>query len=62
MTPRKIAYLEVVEFATGNVVKTVEVTNPDSSCRGDTKIGTVEMGMLRNMNLEEYGVREKGKS
>ena len=59
MANRKSATLEVVELATGKVVHTVKVTNPDGSMRGMTKLDTVEMGLLRNMNTDKFRVREK---
>lgn len=49
------ATLEVVELATGKVIHTVEV-GPGKD------VDKVTMGMLRNMDLDRYSVRERGKS
>lgn len=47
--------LEVVELGTMKVVKVVEVQEPAS----ESKIDKVEMGMLRNMDLERFSVRRQ---
>lgn len=46
--------LEVVELATGKVVHTVTVGPGKDADK-------VTMGMLRNMDLERFSVREQGK-
>lgn len=46
--------IEVVELATGKVIHTVEV-GPGKD------VDKVSMGMLRNMDLDRYSVRERGK-
>lgn len=59
---RAEATLEVVELATGKVIHEVKVDNPDAPSRGQRKIDTVEDGMMRNMDLDRFSVREKGRA
>jgi len=47
----KPVFLDVIEFSTGEVVHTVKTT------RG--KQDKVEAGLLRNMDLERFTVRER---
>jgi hypothetical protein len=47
--------LEVVSLETGKVVKTIDVSG-----KGERQVEKVEMGLLRNMDLERYSVRRKG--
>jgi hypothetical protein len=44
--------LQVVELSTGNVVKEVDVSKLP-----EHQVDKAEMGLLRNMNLDEYSVR-----
>lgn len=46
--------LEVVEIATGKVVETVDVRG-----QSERMVDLVEMGMLRNMDLDRFSVRRK---
>lgn len=48
------AVIEVVELATGKVVHTVPIL-------GATDPEKVMMGMMINMDLDRYSVRERGK-
>ena len=41
--------IDVVEIGTGKVIKTV-----DCGDKSEQQVDKVEMGMLRNMNLERY--------
>ena len=54
MAEQSVTVLEVVELATGTVVHTVEV-GPGKD------VTKVEMGLMRNMDLDRFSVREKGK-
>jgi hypothetical protein len=45
--------LEVVEISTNEVVHTVDVSN-----KSDSQIDRVMMGMMRNMDLDRFFVRE----
>lgn len=54
---KKVVALEVVETKTGKVIKTVPLTNPT-----ERYVERVMMGMLRNMNTDEYHVAEKYES
>jgi len=54
MKAKKVVALEVVEIETGKVVETVEVYD-----KPERMIDRVEMGMLRNMDLDRYFVRRK---
>lgn len=54
MEAKKVVALEVVEIGTGKVVETVDVHD-----KPERMIDRVEMGMLRNMDLDRYSVRRK---
>ena len=43
--------LRIVDMETGEVVKRIDVTG-----KSERQIERIEMGMLRNMNLERYTV------
>lgn len=47
-------YLEVLEFETENCVKRIDVTG-----KPESQIDKAEMGMLRNMNREDYFTRQE---
>jgi hypothetical protein len=47
-----ICSIEVVEIATGKVVKVVDVAG-----RSQSQIEKIDMGLLRNMDLDRYSTR-----
>jgi len=52
MKAKQIRSIEVVEIATGEVVHRVSVEG-----KTDTQIDRVDMGLLRNMDLERFSTR-----
>lgn len=51
---QKQRVLEVVEIATGEVVKSIPVSG------GERRIEKVTMGLLRNMDTDRFFVRDTG--
>jgi hypothetical protein len=54
MDTKKAVALEVVSLETGEVVRTIPLQHSD-----ERYVNKVTMGLLRNMDLERYSVREK---
>lgn len=54
MKTKEVVALEVVELETGKVIETVDVHG-----KPERMIDRVEMGMLRNMDLDRFSVRRK---
>jgi hypothetical protein len=52
--PKPIEAFEVIEIATGKVVHVVELHGKSPS-----QIAKVEMGLMRNMDLERFSVRDR---
>ena len=48
--------LYVKELSTGNVVREIEVTNPYSTIRGELRYEVVMMGLIRNMDTDNFYV------